>query len=87
MKWVFSFDYCNYAQWATVYLFDLMTLHLTCPDVYAQFLKRNLSFQKSNRRFSKLALDKVHEENNEKIKRASGAMHLLNRFDVSGLEQ
>ena len=26
MKWVFSFDYYNYAQWTTVHLFDLMTL-------------------------------------------------------------
>ena len=29
----------------------------------------------------------MHEQNNEKIKGASGALHLLNRADVSGLEQ
>ena len=83
---MFSFDQYNYARWATVHLFDLMTLHSTCPDVYDQFLKGNFSFQKSNRRFSKMALDQVLEQNNEKIKGASGATQLLNRADVSGLE-
>ena len=58
-----------------------MTLHSACPDVYAQFLKGN-----SNRRFSKMALDQVHEQSDEKIKSASGATHLLNRADLSGLK-
>ena len=87
MKRVFSFGYYNYARWATVHLFDLMALHSTCPDVYVQFLKGNFSFQKSNGRFSKIALDQVHEQNNEKINGASGAAHLLDRADVSGFEQ
>ena len=87
MKWVFSFDHYNCAQWAAVHLFDLVSLHWTCPNVYARFLKGNFSFQKSNRRFSKMALDLVHEQNNGKIKCASGATHLLNRADVSGLGQ
>ena len=61
------------------HLFDLMTLYSTCPDVYGQFLKRNFSFQKSNRRFSKIALDQVNELRNDKIRGVSGATHLLNR--------
>ena len=86
MKWVFSFDHYNYARWATVHLLNLMTPLSTCPDVFAQFLKGNFSVQKSNRRFSKMALDPVHEQNYEK-KGVSGATHLLNRGDVSGLER
>ena len=87
MKWAFSFDHYNYARWAIVDLFGLMTLHSTCPDIYAQFLKGHFSFQKLNRRFSKMALDQVHEQNDEKVRGASGAMHLLNRADMSGLER
>ena len=34
-----------------------------------------------------MALDQVHEQNNKKIQDASGATHLLNRADVSGLER
>ena len=40
-----SFDHYNYALCATVHLFDLMTRHLICPDVYAQFLKGNFLFK------------------------------------------
>ena len=71
MKWVFSFDHYNYARWATVHVFGMMTLHSTCLDVYAEFPKGNFSFQKWNRKISKMALDQVHEENNEKIKDGS----------------
>ena len=34
-----------------------------------------------------MALDQVHEQNNEKIKGVSGATHLINRADMSGLER
>ena len=33
-----------------------------------------------------MALDQVYKQNNEKVKDVSGAMHLWNRADVSGLE-
>ena len=79
MKWVFSFDRVHYARWATVHVFDLMTLFSICPDVFLEFAKGHYSFQKSNKKFSKMALDQVHEQNNEKIKGASGATLLLNR--------
>ena len=65
-----------------------MTLYSTSPDVYGQFLKRNFSFQKSNRRFSKIALDQVNELCNDKIKGVSGATHLLSRVGTCwGLER
>ena len=34
-----------------------------------------------------MALDQVHELNNEKIKGVSGAKHVLNRIDISGMER
>ena len=85
MKWIFSFDHYNYAWWATVHLFDLMT-HETCPDVYVQLLKWDFSFQKTNRKFSKMASDQEHKPNNEKIKGVSGATNLVNRADMSDIE-
>ena len=53
----------------------------------SQFLRGSFCFQKSNRRFSKIALDQVHQQHNEKIKDASGATQLLNSVGVSGLER
>ena len=87
MKWIFSLDHYNYVPWATVHVFDLITVHETCPDVYVEFLKGDFSFQKTNRKFSEMALDQVHEQINEKIKDVSGATHLLNRADMSGIER
>ena len=43
--------------------------------------------KKTSRQFSKMAADQVHEQNNEIIKGTSGATHLLNRPDTSGLER
>lgn len=48
----------------------------TCPDIYRDFIRRNFLFQKSYRRFSKMALDQVYKQNNEKTKGVSAATHL-----------
>ena len=85
MKSIFSFDHYNYVRWATVHLFDLITLHKTCPHVYAQFLKKIFLFKYLIENFQ-IAFHQVHEQNNEKLKGVSGATHLVNRADFSGLE-
>ncbi len=43
------------------------------------------SFQKSNRQFSQIGLDQVHEQNNAIIKGSGGATDLLNKVDDSAL--
>ena len=48
----------------------------TCPDIYRDFIRRNFLFQKSYRRFSKMALDQVYKQNNEKTKGVSAATQL-----------
>ena len=45
MNQVFSFDHYNYARWASVHLFDLMTLYSTRLDVHVHFLKGNFLFK------------------------------------------
>ena len=61
MKWLFSFDRVHYARWGTVHVFDLLTLFSICLDVFLEFVKGHYSLQKSNKKFSKMALDQVHE--------------------------
>ena len=87
MKWLFAFDHYNYARWVSVLLRDLTGVHLTCPDVFREFNDGHFSFQKTKRKFSKMALDQCHEQNNELIKGISGATHLLNRNDETSLER
>ena len=54
-----------------------------------QFTQTNgyFSFQKTNRKFSRMALDQIHDQNNKDIKGVSGATNLLNRVDNSGLSR
>ena len=65
--------------------FDLKNLETNFPDVYAYFCKGFFSFQKSNRQFSQIGLDQVHEQNNAVIKGSDRASDLLNKVDESAL--
>ena len=67
MKWLFAFDHYNYARWVSGHLRDLIGVHLTCPDVFKEFDEGHFSLQKTKRKFSKMALDQCHEQNNELI--------------------
>ena len=87
MKWPFGLDHYHYARWCSVQLMDLIQLKKSCPDIYKEFSRGHFSFQKSGRQFSKMSPDQLHEQNNEIIKGTSGATHLLNRHDKSGLER
>ena len=49
------------------------------------FCKGFFSFQKTNRQFSMMSLDQVHEQNNAVIKDSGGATDLLNKVDESSL--
>ena len=62
--WCFMMDKYNYARWLTVHNFELITMHVKHPDVYKNLKKGFLSFQKSNKEFSRMALDQVQEQNN-----------------------
>ena len=73
MFFFFALDHTNYARWLTIHVFNLISLPITHPDVYQQMLKGFFSFAKTKRPFSRMALDQVHEQNNEIIKRVGSA--------------
>ena len=85
IKWYFIFDKFNYARWLSVHRFDIMTLETMFPDVDENLAKGFFSFQKSNNRFSRMALDQVHERNNRTIKACGGATDLVNKVEEYAL--
>ena len=85
MKWFFALDHYNYARWLSVHLFDLLSLENSLPDIYQNFKDGHFSFQKSNREFSSIALDQVHEQNNAVLKSVAGVTHILNTQDESAI--
>ena len=83
MKWFIALDHNNYARWLLVHLFDLLSLENSY--IYQKFKDGHFSFQKSNREFSSIALDQVHEQNNAVLKSVADVTHILNRQDESAL--
>ena len=55
--WFIAMDHYHYARWLSVHLFDLVNLHLNCPDVYNAFSNKKFSFDKTRRYFSAMAPD------------------------------
>ena len=84
-KWYFALDHIHYSRWCTVQCFDLMLLETLSPDVHKEFMVGNFSFQNKNSKFSRLAIDQIHEQNNKIIKGSGRAKHLSNKTDESGL--
>ena len=72
LKWFFSLDHFHYAMWVTVHAFDLILLPIIHPHLMEALMKGKFSFAKSNRQFSRIALDQVHEQTNEVIKGQGG---------------
>ena len=55
--WCLIKDKYNYAKWLAVHIFVLITMHVKHPEVFKSQKKGFFSFQKSNKEFSRAALD------------------------------
>ena len=92
ISFFFGFDHIHYARWLSVHLKDLEELNEKAPDVHKEFCNGNFMVQKTYRKFSALAVDQAHEQNNAIIKGDGGAIGLtedpaaLRRWLVAGPE-
>ena len=79
--WCFIMDKYNYSRWLIVHIFELITTHVKHLKVqYIKTLRKGFfSFQKSNKKFSRMALDQVYHQNNNVIKATGGATDLVNK--------
>ena len=77
IRWYFPLDHFHYARWLSVHLFDSMTLDIVHKDVFENFLLGHFCFKKTNKVFSKIALDQLHEQNNRIIKSSELMIQLL----------
>ena len=92
VPWFFALGHTNYARWIPVHLRDMNSLKYDHPSVYDYFLEGKFVVQKTTRRFSAIATDQAHEQNNAIVKGDGGAVGLtenaaaLRRWMVSGPE-
>ena len=85
LPWFLALDWYNYASCATIYWSDMELLKHRYPNEYKEFAARNFSFLKTNKQFSRMALDQIHEQNNKYRESVSGATSLIDRQDDSAL--
>ena len=82
----FSLDHYNYARWLSVFIQDLEILSVENSTLFSE-LSKHLSVTSSKAKFSKMAYDQKHEQNNKKIKSTSGYINLGNKEDKSFLRK
>ena len=92
VPWFFAVDHIHYARWIPVHLRDMISLEKVNPTVFDKFKKGNFVVRKTARRFSAIAIDQTHEQNNAAVKGDGGAIGLtenlaaFRRWMVSGPE-
>ena len=91
VPWFFcSLNQYNYARWFPVHLRDMLTLKDDYPLIAKEFSAGKFVVTKTERKFSGLALDHAHEQNNAIVKDDGGAVGLtgnpgaLGRWAVAG---
>ena len=68
LPFFFALDKYNYSRWLTVHLHDMTQLDKTCPTVHQMFEQGLFVVRKTQRKFSALAIDHAHEQNNKLVK-------------------
>ena len=93
VKWVFIFDHHNYVRWLfVVHIQDLMSVPITCPQLYQEFERGNFVAEISGRQFAQIHYDQAHEQNNKTIKYIKGPIEFVNwasdelhsRWEIAG---
>lgn len=92
LPWFFAMNHRNYARWLPVHLRDISSLDQMLPHVASDFKKGLFIVNKTLKRFSSIAIDQAHEQNNAIVKGEGGAVGLtenpnaLRRWMLSGTE-
>ena len=92
LPWFFAMNHTNYARWLPVHLRNMRSLDQKVPRVGSELKKGLFTVNKTLKRFSSIAIDQAHEQNNAMVKGEGGAVGLmenpnaLRRWMLSGPE-
>ena len=90
--WMFALDHVHYSRWLPVHIRDMMALSEKHPEIAAEFHAGKFVIHKTSNKFSAMAIDQCHEQNNATVKGSGGAIGLttdpsaLRRWMVAGPE-
>ncbi len=77
VPWMFALDHTHYSRWLSVHIRDMVSLKEKHPAIFTEFCAGNFSVNKTGNKFSAMALDQCHEQNNATVKESGGAIGLL----------
>ena len=90
--WMFALDHIHYSRWLSVHIRDVLALSKKHPEILTEFNAGKLVIHKTSDKFSAMAIDQCHEQNNATVKESGGAIRLttdplaLRRWMVAGPE-
>lgn len=77
VPWMFALDHTHYSRWLSVLIWDTVLLIEKHPATLAEFCAGKFSVNKTSKKFSAIAIDQCHEQNNVTVKESGGAVGLL----------
>lgn len=92
VPWMFALDHTHYSRWLPIHIRDLMLLSVKHPTILTEFNLGRFVVHKTMNKFSAMAIDQCHEQNNAIIKDSGGAVGLtsnpgaLRRWMIAGPE-
>ena len=92
VPWMFALDHTHYSRCLSVHIRDMTSLSVKHPNIHAEFRAGKFVLPKTRNKFSAMAIDQCHEQNNGAVKGSAGAVGLtanpaaLRRWTVAGPE-
>lgn len=68
LPWMFALDHTHYSRWLSVHVCNMMVLSDKHPAILAEFCAGKFVVHKTMHKFSTMAIDQCHEQNNALIK-------------------
>ena len=71
---VFSLDHPNYSRLLSVHIHDMYVLDTKHPSIAEEFREGKFTVNKTQNKFSSIAIDHAHEQNNKCVKGDGGVI-------------
>jgi len=73
---MFAFNHVHYSRWLPIHIRDMISLTNKHPEILEQFHAGKFVIHKTISKFSAMAIDQCHEQNNATVKESGGAVGL-----------
>lgn len=72
--WYLVTDHGHYGRWLPIFVADLKKLPTKHPQVQVEFKKGHFTSRQTNKKFSCISDDQLHEQNNKMVKESSSLL-------------